>query len=198
MPLSDLLDLSPVYRLWQAPFVGSKVEPFLRHHPPERFGRVLEVGCGPGTNAPLFIHNDYLGLDLNPRYIDAARRRFGSRFEVADARTLDPAIHGRFDTIFMNSLLHHLDDEAVRNLLRRLANTLSDTGSIHILDLVLPGRTCIARWLAEHDRGDFARPLDEWRQILSESFRETVFEPYALRRAGVDLWQMVYFKGIPV
>ena len=40
--------------------------------------RVLDVGCGPGTNTRYFEHADYLGLDINRGYIESARRRFKS------------------------------------------------------------------------------------------------------------------------
>ena len=41
---------------------------------------VLDVACGPGTNAPHFRHCDYLGLDINPEYTRRATARYGMRF----------------------------------------------------------------------------------------------------------------------
>lgn len=56
--------------------------------------RTLEVGCGPGILADLFAGGDYVGVDEDPRAIDAARRaRPGtflcerpSRMELPDRR----------------------------------------------------------------------------------------------------------------
>ena len=45
------------------------------------------------------------------------------------------------------------------------------------------------------DRGNYPRPLDEWRGIFREHFDEVVFEPYSVGMAGVTLWKFVYFKG---
>ncbi len=56
------------YRAWQAPFVQEKLGPILRHNHLACVRRVLDVGCGPGTNAPLFAGVDYVGLDINDRY----------------------------------------------------------------------------------------------------------------------------------
>src|SRR6185503_5601510 len=36
--------------------------------------RTLDLGCGPGAFADLFEAGDYVGVDLNARYIDHARR----------------------------------------------------------------------------------------------------------------------------
>ena len=64
-----------------------------------------------------------------------------------------------------------------------------------LLDLVMPETPGVARTLAQWDRGQFARPLEKWRQVFSEVFVPIVFEPYSLTCLGVTLWNMVYFKG---
>jgi SAM-dependent methyltransferase len=197
MALGDVLDYPLVYLVWQGPFIRSKLRPFLKHNELSQIGRVLEIGCGPGTNAHLFQHVDYLGIDINPRYIEAARRRFGDRFEQADATRFVPRVDESVQAVFMNSFMHHISDDDSRTLLKQMASILPAEGRIHILDLVLPERASIARWLAVHDRGDFARPLARWKELFCESFEPEIFEPYALSLCGVALWQMVYFRGRP-
>jgi SAM-dependent methyltransferase len=192
---SDILDAPRVYALWQAPFARSKLVPWLRHNELASMRRVLDVGCGPGTNSRYFQHADYLGIDLNPRYVEHARRVHGREFLAVDACTYQPAAGERYDCIFLNSFLHHIDDENCGRILRRLHDVLSADGHIHILDLVLPERPSAARWLARHDRGNFARPLATWRGMFGEVFEPVVFEPHALRAFGCHLWQMIYFKG---
>jgi SAM-dependent methyltransferase len=157
--------------------------------------RVLDVACGPGTNTRYFAQSDYLGIDLNERYIKDARRRYGRNFIVVDARdyTAEPA--DRFDFILVNSFLHHLNTEDVVHILSHLRTLLTEAGHIHILELVLPEGRSIARLLARWDRGKFARPLAEWRAIFGGLFEEVVFEPYTLTGGGTTLWNMIYFKG---
>jgi hypothetical protein len=72
---------------------------------------------------------------------------------------------------------------------------LTDDGHVHILDLVLPIRPSVSRLLARADRGDYPRPLEQWRELFTAVFDPVVFEPYPLGAAGVTLWNMVYFKG---
>ena len=184
-----------VYRAWQAPFAERKFAPVLRHNDLSRVRRVLDVGCGPGTNTHWFASADYIGIDINPAYIDDARRRTGREFIVADVTTyvVDPA--ARFDFIFINSLLHHIDTPSVQRLLAHLATLLTDDGHVHILDLVLPPQPSIGRLLAVADRGSHPRALPEWQEIFSQPFRQTLFEPYPLGGLGLTLWNMVYFKG---
>ena len=142
-----------------------------------------------------FRAHDYLGLDLNPRYISQARRRFGNRFQVADVTTYEADPDNRFDFILMNSLLHHIDTASARNILRQLSHQLTGDGHLHVLDLVLPEERSVARTFALADRGDFPRPVGEWRVLFEEHFDVVVFEEYTVPAAGIPLWQMVYFKG---
>lgn len=194
--ISRVLGRPQVYRLWQAPFAERKLEPVLSGNDMSRVSRVLDVGCGPGTNTRHFRHVDYyLGIDLNPRYIEYARQRYGRDFRVADITTYTVPPSQRFDFILVNSLLHHLDTAAVRKLLSQLAGLLSDDGHIHILDLVLPPERGVARMLATLDRGDHARPLSEWEALFRQSFQPVAIEPYRLQAFGLVLWNMVYLKG---
>ena len=71
----------------------------------------------------------------------------------------------------------------------------TDDGHVHIIELVLPEEASVARFLARADRGDYPRTIAQWKSIFSESFEPVTFEPFTLRRAGIDLWQLVYFKG---
>lgn len=196
MSLTEALLENPVvYRLWQAPFANRKLTPVFAHTDLNAVRRVLDVGCGPGTNAPHFKDNYYLGLDFNPKYIESARRRFNGEFIVADVTKYKVETNTRFDFILVNSILHHIDDANTSRILQHLSELLTPDGHVHILELVDPQKPGIAKLLARWDRGQFARPLNQWREIFSRHFEPEVFEPYSLSAVGVPLWNMIYFKG---
>ena len=192
---AKLMEHTLAYRVWQAPFAEKKLAPLYAHNDVARARRVLDVGCGPGTNTAHFAHADYLGIDFNPAYIDDARQRHGREFIVADVTTYEVAADQRFDLILANSLFHHIDTASTRRILAHLATLLSDDGHIHVFDLVLPEGPSISRFLARADRGEFPRPLDEWRDLFTGAFAPVVFEPYPLGAGGVTLWNMIYCKG---
>ncbi len=193
--LEAILAQPLIYRLWQAPFAGRKLAPVLACNDLRRVRRVLDVACGPGTNAPAFAHADYVGVDLNERYVESARRRHQGRFVAADALRWSTEATEQFDFILVNSFLHHLDDRSVRALLAKLCARLAPGGTLHILELVLPPSRGVARRLARADRGKYARPLDAWRRLFQEPLRLDRFEPYTLSAFGVPLWEMVYGRG---
>ena len=194
---SKLLEIPLSYRLWQAPFAEAKFAPIRRHNDLAAVRRVLDVGCGPGTNARHFAGTDYTGIDLNEKYLEFARSRHTGTFIAADATEFTVPASERFDFVLVNSFLHHIDDELVRLLLRRLSTVVAEGGHIHVLELELPERPSVARLLTRMDRGDHARSPTRWRELLSESFAPVIFEHYPLGGWGgqTTLWKMLYLKG---
>jgi SAM-dependent methyltransferase len=192
-----LLERPEVYLAWQRPFVSAKLAPVRRHNDFAAVRRVLDVGCGPGTNSGEFAGAHYLGVDVNPAYIDHARRRHGRDYAVADLRSDPIPESGTYDFVLVNSLLHHLDDADATSLLAGARRCVSDGGHIHVIELELPEKKGIPRALALADRGEYPRSLSRWRELLTEWFEEVVFEPFPVPGRGPALWDMLYFKGRP-
>jgi SAM-dependent methyltransferase len=191
---SAIMEFTHAYRLWQAPFAKDKFAPVLDHNDLRHVRRVLDVGCGPGTNARHFAHSHYTGIDCNPAYIEYAKRRNKGEFVVADATTYQVSSDQRFDFVLVNSFLHHIDDANCRHILSHLGSLLTKDSHVHILDLVLAKEASLARWLTLHDRGDFPRPLDELLDIVNHTLHPVLVEPYNLGIFGLTLWNMVYLK----
>lgn len=190
-----VLDHPRVYALWQAPFVHQKLAPFVAHNRLAAIRKVLDVGCGPGTNAALFADKEYLGIDLDAGYVERATRRFGPRFRQGDAGAMEVPDFAPVDCLFINSLTHHLDDATMERLLGR-GDLVTGNGKLHLIDLYLPPGG-IARRLALADRGEHPRPLAELRALIDRHWAIEVEEPFTLRLAGIDLWAMVYFRAAP-
>lgn len=78
--------------------------------------KVLEIGCGMGTDGAQFAAAgaDYTGIDLTEAAIELARKRFElsglkGQFRVADAENLDFADQS-FDLVYSHGVLHHTPD----------------------------------------------------------------------------------------
>ena len=201
MSTLDLIMRQPlIYRLWMAPFAAKKFAPIAANNEIERVRRVLDVGCGPGTNADCFPNAEYLGIDVNEQYIRDVERRQAApsrkkRFVAADAATFSVNVGEKFDFILVNSFLHHVDDSTTRGILANLSKLLTTDGHLHSIELVLPERSSAAKFMARADRGKFPRPLEKWRELFGQSFDTLLFEPFDVGAAGLVLWKMVYFKG---
>jgi len=194
---SAIMESPWAYALWQAPFANAKFAPIRQHNELASVRRVLDVGCGPGTNTRFFAHADYVGIDVNQSYVEQGRRKYGRTFIQADVCDYTPAPDQRYDFVLVNSLLHHLDNATTDRILDALRPVITTDGHVHILDLILPDDRSLAHYLAENDRGDYPRPLSAWKELLARHFEPVVVERFSLGLVGLDLWHMLYFKGRP-
>jgi SAM-dependent methyltransferase len=192
---NNLLEQPFLFNLSQLPFASQKFARVLKHNNLDNVRSVLDVGCGPGTNAPYFVHAKYLGIDINDRYIRMARKRHRGDFLVADVTTCQAIPEGSYDFILVNSFLHHIDTPATLHILSRLSELLAPEGHLHSVELVLPENACIPRWLALFDRGRFAKSISSWREIFENKLQTVVFEPFPIRHMGKTIMELVYFKG---
>jgi SAM-dependent methyltransferase len=190
--MERILEHPTIYALSQAPFVEEKFAVIERHLKHQEVRRVLDVGCGPGINATRFPGAEYVGIDINEQYIAVARAKYRGRFVQADLQTADLSSLGTFDTILVNSLLHHVPDESVRRILRQLHNLLEPDGTVHMLELMWPERGSLVGIMALVDRGRYPRRLAAWRELFEEHFKPLSVEPHAFK-AG--LWAQLYFRG---
>jgi SAM-dependent methyltransferase len=196
MTITEFLMEKPlVYRLWQGTHESQKWDQIAKHSDLRSVRRVLDVGCGPGTNTPIFKDADYTGIDINPDYISYARKKYGRNHVVADVTQYRVPVSEKFDFILVNSFLHHIDTPSVRSILSHLRELLAPGGFVHMVEVVIPNEKSLPRLMAQLDRGKYVRPLKEWQTLFEESLVPEVFEPFPVTLMGLRSWIMVYCKA---
>jgi len=131
--------------------------------------RTLDLGCGPGAFADLFHGDDYVGADINARYIDHARRHRRGSFVVGDARKLDLP-DDRFDQVLIFGLLHHLPDDAVRGALSETRRLLAPGGRALIIEDIpaVSHLNLIGHLLHSIENGEHIRRPEEYRRLYED------------------------------
>jgi len=153
----------------------------------------LDVGCGTGFLRDHLRHADYLGVDINPTYITAARRKRGECFQIGNALEIGN-LSRQFDRVIAIGLLHHLDDGQVRTVLAGARRRLQPGGEIFIIDALWPpDHNRIGRILRGSDNGAYVRTLAEWEKLFAVELKLHALRPFAqwpfdyvfLRTAGL-------------
>lgn len=100
--------------------------------------KILDVGCGPGTDASIFIKNyklKFYGIDV---YEDENVKKQKLNFKLAEIYKI-PYKADSFDYVFVHDVLHHIDEEKKREEkhlegLRELRRVCKVGGSIIIVE----------------------------------------------------------------
>jgi SAM-dependent methyltransferase len=174
--LSNILSFSKFYNLFKKA-IGTNTTDFFFEHKPGI--RVLDVGCGPGSNAHFFFDTDYTGVDFNPDYIENANKKYHQydniKFYCSDLNMFLDGENGqieKFDLIFMCGVLHHLNNNEVDNALSSISQLVkSGEGEFRSLDNVyLDNQSMFVKWLLRNDRGKYVRTIKEYEDLIIKHF----------------------------
>ena len=129
--------------------------------------RVLDIACGPGAFSGLFAADVYVGVDINQRYIEYAQRRHKGTFHVMDARHIEFS-DDSFDGVLVYGLIHHLNDDDAREVLKGIARVLKPSGRALIIeDIPSESRlNVVGHLLHRIENGRFIRSAEEYRTLL--------------------------------
>jgi SAM-dependent methyltransferase len=174
--LRSILRFPVAYQMFQGAIAGSfwtaYIDEYLR---PKPGMRVLDIGCGPASILAHLPPVEYVGIDISPEYIEAARRRFGTRAEFRCESITATTLSERhaFDLVMANGVLHHLDDTEAGKLFAVAAAALRPQGRLVTLDgCFVDGQSPLARWLLRRDRGKYVRTEPAYRRLAGAHFRQ--------------------------
>jgi 2-polyprenyl-3-methyl-5-hydroxy-6-metoxy-1,4-benzoquinol methylase len=147
---------------------------------PLKNARVLEVGCGPGTNIQSLPDSiEYVGCDNNDIYIQYARREYGDRAEFYTKSVEELGSLGLkpFDAIIAMAVLHHLNDAEVLTLCDQVIPLLKPGGSFITGDpCFVVNQAPFERFITACDRGEFIRFPDQYEALVKMRFAEVKVE----------------------
>ena len=185
--LIDMLLANPlIYRLHAAGVDRHKHSAITRIRNDFSGLKVLDLGCGTGNSTSLFPESNYTGIDISKKYIELARKKYPHHHFIAgDAGEI--AWDGGYDVILINSLLHHLPDDAVLKIAKKSVRSLADGGVVIIQEPLVPRkREWYHRLMMRMDRGNYFRSLSHWKDLLGEAgLAAEHTEIYNLRIIGI-------------
>ncbi|HLK20852.1 MAG TPA: class I SAM-dependent methyltransferase [Bryobacteraceae bacterium] len=137
---------------------------------PQAGDRLVDLGCGTGASLrQLPADIAYVGLDLNPEYIRTAQTEFGDRatFLCRDLASADLSEFPPFDLAISVGVLHHLSDVQAQAMLQLARRSIRPGGRLVTMDpCYVPGQHPVAKFLLDHDRGEYIRNAEGYRKLL--------------------------------
>lgn len=135
--------------------------------------RLIDIGCGPGVMLDDLPEVDYVGIDIEERYITRARRLYGrrGRFLLGTAGLDGIDLRGDRDIALAIGVLHHLTDDEARGLLAAARKALRAGGRLITFDnCYTPDQSRFARLVIDLDRGQFVRTREAYEGLIAEVF----------------------------
>ncbi len=131
--------------------------------------KILDIGCGSGEISRFFNDLDYIGIDVNPDYIEFARKIYKKNFEEMNAQKL--RFKKRyFDYVVIIGVLHHIDDKNCSLILNEITRVIKNDGKIIIIEDVNTQSKIdlLGNIIRKLDVGEHIRTQKEWLELLSK------------------------------
>lgn len=142
---------------------------------------ILDVGCGDSHIlkyiAPYI--NTYVGLDYNQNYLASSKKKsLKYKFYNCDIDNIKILNQKNLNFIFINGVIHHLNDEKVVKLITYLYKNFPRSMFL-IIDPVKKDNNFLNNLMIKYDRGKFIRTENKYR-ILLKNLKSYVIDDFFL------------------
>ena len=182
-----------VYKNLVVPLQGKHTFDFVDNYY-QKGQKVLDFGCGIGSNSKLFHSGDYIGVEVDKSRVTSSSLKYpGWRFEqipfISTEKDRIPFEDSSFDLVFISLCLHHIDSTTCKLLFKEFSRVLNHSGRIiGIEPCILPRKYFSNIFMNIIDAGDYILPTEEYKKIYaSESY--DIEDINIVKTFGYHLWQ---------
>ena len=174
--IRSILSFPTIYRYFYK-LVGGHVRSFYVNEfiRPKDGDRILDIGCGPGDILEYLPQVKYWGFDINNKYIEKAKKRFGNRGTFVCKKLTKELYmeYSDFDIVLATGILHHLSDNEAINLFELAHSALKPGGRLITFDgCYIEGQSRLAALILSKDRGKYVRTEVEYLNLASKVFND--------------------------
>lgn len=181
------------YRNIVVPLQGRTTFDFVNEHYNKGM-KVLDFGCGTGSNSKLFNPEDYIGSEVDSSRVESSGKKYPKyKFEkipiINSSKDKLPWADNSFDMIFVSLCLHHINAKSCKLIFKEFRRVLKSNGKIlGIEPALIDGKYFSNVLMNILDAGDYILPLNKYKEMYkSESFTTTHIN--VVKTFGYNLWQ---------
>lgn len=174
--LRNVLSVPALYTWFQRIARGNGAFIYATEHVRAETGdKILDIGCGTGEILKHMPHVEYLGFDMDEKFVRAAQEAYGHRgtffCQELGKDTVDNL--SAFDIVCATGVLHHLNDDQALELFRLAQRALKPGKRLVTLDgCYTKGQSIIGRFTLAMDRGLHVRNADEYIGLAAQVFKK--------------------------
>lgn len=147
---------------------------------------ILDIGCSTGTCASKIVdmrNNHYFGIDISKEYIERASKLYPKGTFLQMNATQLNFQNIKFDFALFNGVLHHMDDDLIKNCLKNLKTVLKKGGHILVSEPIFTKGKHLSTFLLSLDRGRHIRTAKGYLSLFEEfQVDYQGFFPFSLHR----------------
>jgi len=128
---------------------------------------VLDYGCGVGFFCKIFNKKRYLGLEINKKLLQRAKKiNKGYKFlELKDKKVTK--FKNKINAVLINNVLHHMSGNQINLALQFLKKNSKNNTKLLIIDPLLPKKFfSLQFFLKALDIGNFMRRKEDYIKVL--------------------------------
>lgn len=130
---------------------------------------VLDYGCGIGSNCYLFEPDYYIGVDIDARRIDYAKKLYKDyRFYTIENNSFIFQ-EKQFDFIFLMAVLHHIPPQDTSRYLQKFHRVLKPNGKLIIIEPCKSKNSSLQNWfMCFFDKGKYILTEQEYIGLFQQ------------------------------
>lgn len=169
--------LSGIFRFMNFSDTDTNFNKFIKNNY-QKGMNILDFGSGFGSFAKIFDPNDYLGIEINSKYISRSKK-LNPYHNFLNINLAQNKLDNKYDLVLIYGVLHHIPNKEVKIILNNIKNALKDNGKIYIYEPLPPQSYLNIKSLIfkNLDLGNFIRTNSE---LISLIPNDLTYEEFSL------------------
>lgn len=132
--------------------------------------KILDFGSGIGTSSSIFTPSNYLGIDIDPKRIDYAKKIFPKyNFALFDGQTF-PLSSKSVDYILIVAVLHHISSDTINRYINEFKRILKTYGKVIVIEPCYFNNSIINNTIMKYfDHGKYVRCETDYLSLFNNN-----------------------------